>query len=359
MKKVILVILFVAVVILQIHSREGKRVGAIGRVLSKGKIEVKGPLIGKKVTMGKTLYVRIKGEIVKMCADLPMGAMVKCTLHRKYRKYAKYIKKGTPVYIYRKGLNKEDKKDKYVHGETKKIGGIEFVYIKGGTFMMGSNDGKVDEKPVHKVKVSSFWMGKYEVTRKQYKDIMGENNSSYIGKLDRDPSVYPVDMIEWNDAMKFCKKFSRKNKIKVRLPYEAEWEYAARAGSTTKYYWGDKDDFKTVNKYAVYNENRNDQDGANKIGTKKPNKFGLYDMSGNVWEWCMDWYDNKYYRNSPKKNPKGPLKCSKTDTYDDGRVNRGGCWDYDSKELRSANRLIEYGAEGGWGLVGFRLLFEK
>jgi formylglycine-generating enzyme required for sulfatase activity len=152
MKKLILVVIVVTTVIFQLHSREGKRIGEIGEAKKRGKIIVSGQLIGGKVTIGTTLYVRIKGEIVKIRSDFPMGSLVKCTLHRKYLKHAKYIKKGMPVYIYRRGLKEKEDNNQQVAVKTKKFGGIEFVYVKGGAFQMGSNDGDDDEKPIPYIK---------------------------------------------------------------------------------------------------------------------------------------------------------------------------------------------------------------
>jgi formylglycine-generating enzyme len=198
------------------------------------------------------------------------------------------------------------------------IGGIEFVGIKGGCFNMGSND-HIDEKPVHRVCVDSFWMGKYEVTQEQYRAVMGKNPSGFRG------SRRPVEKVSWNDAMDFAKKFSKEFGVSVRLPYEAEWEYAARAGTSTKYYWGDSfnDD------YAWYSGNSGEK--TNPVGRKKPNPWGLYDMSGNVWEWCMDRFDDRYYGKSPERNPAG----SPAGKY---RILRGGCWDDYRFNLRSSFR---------------------
>ncbi len=193
--------------------------------------------------------------------------------------------------------------------KTKTVGEIEFVYIKSGEFMMGSEKGRSDEKPVHKVYISGFWMGKYEVSQKQYQTIMSKKPNRYTAEN------LPAETRTWNEAKDFCNKFSEKYGIKARLPYEAEWEYACRAGTTTEYYWGDHINvmyeycnFADKNWKAKLSEKTQD-DGHMKaapVGSYKANKFGLYDMSGNVNEWCMDWYDKKYYNSSPSKNPKGP-----------------------------------------------------
>jgi formylglycine-generating enzyme required for sulfatase activity len=214
----------------------------------------------------------------------------KCELQDKYSKFYFKITKGMNVY---RGILLEDEKNKI---QTKKIGGIDFVLIKGNSFMMGSEEGvgESDEHPKHKVTIDSYWIGMYEVTQKQYQDIMGKNPSYYKGE------ILPVEQVTWDNAMEFCKKFGEKYKVKMRLPTEAEWEFACRADTTTNYYWGDKID----GDYCWYGQNSSDRN--HPVGEKKPNPWGLYDMAGNVWEWCMDWYNEKYYLISPEKNPQGP-----------------------------------------------------
>ncbi len=208
-------------------------------------------------------------------------------------------------------LHGEKKETK--HGTEKEIGGMNFIYIKGGTFLMGSpKDWDLGtERPQHQVTLSGFWMGKYEVTQKQYEDIM-EKNPSFFNVLLK--GNHPVETVSWDDATTFCEKFSAKHGIKSRLPYEAEWEYACRAGSTTEYYWGSniKDDYLW--------HGFNSKGKTHSVGGKLPNSWGLYDMNGNVAEWCMDWYDQDYYKVSPTINPKGPS----SGVY---RVVRGGSWE--------------------------------
>ena len=201
--------------------------------------------------------------------------------------------------------------DAFEKGKVTIIGGIEFIYIPGGKLLMGvpedSIDGNYNEKPRHTVYINSFWIGKYEVTQKQYKEIMG-NNPAYFRQDNR-----PIEQVTWNDAMEFCKEFSKKYNVRVRLPYEAEWEYAARADSTTKYYWGDR-----INaKYCWYGDNSGEKPHPG--GQKSPNAFEIHDITGNVWEWCTDWYGENYYAASPYNNPKGP------DTGED-KIMRGGAW---------------------------------
>jgi len=210
--------------------------------------------------------------------------------------------------------------------------GTEIVYIDGGTFQMGSNHGNDNEKPVHSVTVSSFYIGKYPVTNKEYCCY----NPSH-----KNPGDYlPVVNVSWNDAMKYCKWLSNKTDKSYRLPTEAEWEYACKAGTTTKYYWGDEMD----GNYCWYKENSGGK--VHPVGQKLPNAWDLYDMSGNVWEWCNDWYGK--YPSGSIIEPTG----TGTGSY---RVDRGGGWNGIADYCRSAFRddySPVYGSHG----VGFRLV---
>ena len=164
---------------------------------------------------------------------------------------------------------------------------LEMIAIPEGEFMMGSQDNNF-EKPPHKVQLNSFYMGKYPVTQEQYQAIMGENPSKFKGL------VHPVDKVDWLSARQFCQKLSQITGKKYQLPSEAQWEYACRAGSTTKYHFGDNASL--LNYYAWYRDNSNEQ--THPVGMKKPNEWGLYDMYGNVWEWCEDtWYED--YQGAP------------------------------------------------------------
>jgi len=155
--------------------------------------------------------------------------------------------------------------------------GMKLKLIPAGSFMMGSTQGDADEQPVHKVTLTKpFYMGTTEATQAQWKAIMGDDPAHFTGD-DR-----PVEQVSWNDARAFCKKLSEKEGVTYRLPTEAEWEYACRAGTTTELYWGDQwDDTLSWVGPPTGGETK-------PVGTKPPNPWGLYDMIGNVWEWCED-----------------------------------------------------------------------
>ncbi|NGZ29494.1 MAG: formylglycine-generating enzyme family protein, partial [Magnetococcales bacterium] len=189
--------------------------------------------------------------------------------------------------------------------------GIEFVRVPGGSFRMGSNDGDVDEKPVHGVSVSGFEMGKYEVTQGQWKAVMG-SNPSFFGSCG---DSCPMEKVSWNDTQEFIKNLNndRRDTCTYRLPTEAEWEYACRSGGQDEKYCGGND----VDRVAWYAGHSLSK--THPVGLKTGNGLGLYDMSGNVFEWVSDWYGDKYYAISPRDNPQGPSGGSY-------RVNRGGGW---------------------------------
>jgi formylglycine-generating enzyme required for sulfatase activity len=180
--------------------------------------------------------------------------------------------------------------------------GMEFVQIPAGEFMMGSplseKGRKSDEGPLHKVKITkSFYLQTTEVTQAQWVAIMGNNPSYYTGDDNR-----PVDCVSWEDVKEFLKKLSEKKGKKYRLPTEAEWEYACRAGSTAKYCFSDSEG--ELVEYAWYVKNCGGE--THLVGCKEPNKLGLYDMHGNVQEFCQDFYAEDYYGRSLTNDPEGP-----------------------------------------------------
>jgi formylglycine-generating enzyme required for sulfatase activity len=217
---------------------------------------------------------------------------------------------------------------------------MEFIFIRGDCFQMGSNDGDSDERPVHKACVRHFFMGKYEVTQGQWKRVMGYNPSRFK-KCGDD---CPVEQVSWKDAQKFIRKLNQmEGTDKYRLPSEAEWEYACRAGSTTRFSFGDNES--SLSEYAWYSNNSGTR--THPVGQKKPNAWGLYDMHGNVWEWCQDWYGNYY--GGDVNNPNGPSSGN-------NRVFRGGSWDYGPGGLRSAFRLSTAPDDSDYDLgLGFRV----
>jgi len=225
---------------------------------------------------------------------------------------------------------------------------LEMVNLQGGEFTMGSDEGEFDERPRHKVKVSPFAIGKYEVTQGQWKALMGVNPSRF-----NQSDESPVENVSWNMVQDFIRRLNDKiSNGTYRLPTEAEWEYAARAGSQSRYSFGDNAD--ELRNYAWFFDNSGYQMQARRthpVGRLQLNAFGLFDMHGNVWEWCSDWYSSSYYAECEQKgtviDPQGPITGS-------GRVIRGGGWRNVAVACRSAIR------DGGapdfrHGYLGFRL----
>jgi formylglycine-generating enzyme len=216
--------------------------------------------------------------------------------------------------------------------------GVEFVALPGGCFKMGSDLLKDFEQPIHEACVDSFYIGKYEITQKQWNRLMDSNPSKFLGEN------HPVDRVSWLDSKAFIDRLNKfENTNRYRFATEAEWEYAARAGSQTEYYWGPTID----NDYAWYYGTANYH--THPVGLKKPNAFGLYDMSGNLWEWVNDWFHKDYYKKKEKNNPKGP---------DSGkfRVRRGGSWANFTKYIRSASRYRGR-PDHKHHIMGFRIAF--
>jgi sulfatase modifying factor 1 len=219
---------------------------------------------------------------------------------------------------------------------------IELVLIKGGCFQKGDafGDGQADEQPVHTVCVDDFYIGKYEVTQGQWQSVMG-SNPSFFKKCGE---KCPVEQVSWNDVQGFITKLNAKTGKTYRLPTEAEWEYTARSGGKKEKYAGTSSDVE-LGKYAWYGANSGGR--THPTGERQPNGLGLYDMTGNVWEWCQDWYGEKYYSQSSRKNPTGPTSGAR-------RVLRGGAWIFEPAGIRASARYsLTPDARGD--LYGFRL----
>jgi formylglycine-generating enzyme required for sulfatase activity len=221
--------------------------------------------------------------------------------------------------------------------------GMEFVLAKGGCFQMGDTfeDGRSDQRPVHEACVNDFYLGKYEVTQGQWKTVMGNNPSHFKGCGDD----CPVESVSWYDVQEFISRLKQRSGKRYRLPTEAEWEYAARNGGKREK-WAGTSSERDLGDYAWYDKNSGDQ--THPVGQKKSNGLGLYDMAGNVWEWCEDWYAGLYYERSPKDNPGGPGS---------GRLKvlRGGSWDNYAGYSRAAYRFALDPALRYYG-YGFRLV---
>jgi len=239
--------------------------------------------------------------------------------------------------------------------ETKTESGVEMVQIRGGRFTMG-DESEIDAPP-HEVVLSSFYMDKYLVTQEEYRRVIGKNPSRWKAEKN------PVEQVRWSDAVRYCNARSLLEGLQpcydlntwrcnfdangYRLPTEAEWEYACRAGTKTAYFFGD--DPSKLKDYAWFKQNSGLK--PRPIGQMRPNQWGLYDMHGNVWEWCNDFYKVDYYQESPEENPKGP-RTGET------KVVRGGAWKFSAKSCRSGYRYNE--APGytdvcfGYDIYGFR-----
>jgi formylglycine-generating enzyme required for sulfatase activity len=218
--------------------------------------------------------------------------------------------------------------------------GMEFILIPAGEFRMGADDkeGFEDERPVHRVRITRpFYLGKYPVTQGQWEAVMKTNPSEFTGNPNR-----PVENVSWHDAQEFLQKLNEKEGKQYRLPTEAEWEYAARAGTTTAYCFGDE--VKRLREYAWYGENSGQK--THPVGQLEANAWGLHDMHGNVWEWVQDWYNANYYQQSALIDPQGPEEGG-------SKVLRGGSWSHRAGGVRVALRS---GYEPGfrYDYLGFR-----
>ena len=248
-------------------------------------------------------------------------------------------------------LKQEEGKAEYFREDLGNGISLDMVYIPGGKFMMGSpsGEGSNNEKPQHELKVLSFYMGKFQVTQVQWKAVAGLPKVKL--DLEAEPSNlkgdnHPVEKVSWNDAVEFCARLSKHTGREYRLPSEAEWEYACRAGTTTSFHFGETITTDLVNYGGKFNSTTS-------VGKFPPNAFGLYDMHGNVWEWCLDdWHGN--YEKAPTDG--SAWIESENDNRYQGKVLRGGSWLNNPESCRSACRYGNGNPELRYYYFGFRVV---
>jgi len=312
------------------------------------KIETHGSLVVQTRPTGIMVYLDGKPVGTSPCdvGDLSPGSHKLSLLKEGYENWGRTVViesgQSSIVNIELKGLERktgEFFRDSYLR--------MEFIFIKGGMFEMGDvfGDGNKNERPVHQVHVDDFWIGKFLVTQEQWKRIIGD-----LPFVHNDGNNYPVQGMNWSSVQDFVNKLNEKTGMKYRLATEAEWEYAARGGGQ-KEKWAGTNHESEIDEYAwccpwYY---LNSKSKTQPVARKKPNSAGLYDMSGNLWEWVQDSYDKHYYEHSPQDNP----QCS-ADT--DFKVIRGGSSRSPIMDLRTTrrNRCSPYGTNSND--VGFRLV---
>jgi formylglycine-generating enzyme required for sulfatase activity len=259
--------------------------------------------------------------------------------------------------------------------------GMKLTPIPAGKLLMGSPETEKERDAgelQHEVEITKpFYMGVYTVTQAEFEKLMGKrreggkynprNHGAYFDADHGGGLEYPMENVTWYNAVEFCKRLSdlpeeKKAGRRYRLPTEAEWEYACRAGTTTVFHYGNALSSRDAN----FNGGVPYGDATRgpylrktaKGGSYKPNAWGLYDMHGNVWQWCSDWYDKDYYKNSPRSDPQGPPKgVLSTDYNDFYRVVRGGCWLDEGRACRSAYRFRAM-PHDAYRLIGFRVVCE-
>ncbi|HZY38733.1 MAG TPA: formylglycine-generating enzyme family protein [Mucilaginibacter sp.] len=216
---------------------------------------------------------------------------------------------------------------------------VQMVRVAGGSFEMGNKNGRKDEKPPHQVEISSFEIGKFEVTQAQWKAIMGDNPSVHPNCDD-----CPVENVTWDMVQTYINKLNAKSGKHYRLPTEAEWEYAARGGiNHSGFNYSGSANLGMVAWYSMNSDNKTHQ-----VGQKQPNELGIFDMTGNVWEWCQDWYSETYYKHSTSKDPKGPESGTT-------RVLRGGSIG-ENPDISTVSYRVSRTPGSAQGNFGFRLV---
>lgn len=229
--------------------------------------------------------------------------------------------------------------------QTITVDGVSFkmIAVEGGTFLMGSPESDTetydDEKPQHEVTLSNYYIGETEVTQELWETVMRSNPSYFVG------ANLPVEKVSWDDCQEFILKLNEKTGKTFRLPTEAEWEYAARGGKKSKGYTYSGSN--TIGNVAWYSDNSGGT--THEVGTKQANELGIYDMIGNVMEWCQDWYGETYYEKSSTTDPQGPASGT-------SRVLRGGSWGSGARSCRVAYRIY-FNPGGRFNDDGLRLVF--
>lgn len=304
-----------------------------GKIHPSGAVEVYDcPICGRRNEKRETFHCKGCGRDYLCLIHQVKGSWVceECEQEKKKRELAIELDIITP--------SKAKKQSTYLDPYT----GIEFVHVKGGEYEMGDmfGDGTEDEKPVHKVIVNDFCIGKYLVNQGQWIRVMNE----FVPIPLREN--YPVEAVSWKHVQQFIDRLNQRTDKNYRLPTEAEWEYAARSGGKREK-WAGTSDESELGEYAWYHANSGDT--SHSVGQRQPNSIGLYDMSGNVWEWCGDWYADDYYKRSPSNNPKGPELGKE-------RVLRGGAEGSTAKYVRVSCRNSHEPSLFPARPIGFRLV---